>query len=104
MSALAQQYADRTALNEKRAALHAMAFADGFPVHRRKRGWTLREAAEAIGVGHVTLHEVETGRKLPSPDSLYCLCHTYKLNFYDMVCEMGAVRAGNEARRAGLLR
>lgn len=89
---------------EKKSAIRALAFADGFAVHRRRRGWSLREAAEATGVGHVTLHEVETGRKLPSPEALYSLCHSYKLNYYEMTCEMGAVRAGNAARRAGLLR
>lgn len=89
--------------HEKAAAIRALAFADGFAVHRRKRGWSLREAAEEIGVSHVTLHEVETGRKLPSAETLYRLCHTYKLPFAEMVYESGAVRAGNEARRAGLL-
>ena len=89
--------------HEKRAAIRALAFADGFAVHRRKRGWSLRMAAKETGVPHVSLHDIELGRRLPHVETLYRLCHTYRLPFAEMVAECGAVRACNEARRAGLL-
>lgn len=52
---------------------------------RERRKMSLREAAAACGVSHVTLYMLEAGRQRPTLQTLYAIAGGYGLDPIDLV-------------------
>lgn len=58
----------------------------GAEIHDRRLvlKWSRREAARHIGISYMHLYMMETGKSLPSMDTLKRLCEAYDLGFKEM--------------------
>ena len=51
---------------------------------RMRRKWTQEFVAEQAGVGHTTIHSIETGRRRPSFDVLVKLEDLFAMDYRDL--------------------
>lgn len=47
---------------------------------RNKNKWTLKEAAEKIGISSTVLFYLENGRNKPTSDTIIKICECYKIS------------------------
>lgn len=60
-------------------------------IARARRGWTLEQAAEHIGVGRNTLCRWEQGQAVPYPYNIHRICKAYGMTAMELGLEKGAV-------------